>query len=77
MPLQNVDRLHHKADSMNIVELHGTTHRHAPIPLPLPLPPAISAASKHSNHEQNYDCRFAAAQSTVVVSLHRLYEALI
>jgi len=24
---QNVDRLHHKAASRDIIELHGTTHR--------------------------------------------------
>ncbi len=29
MCVQNVDRLHHKAGSKNIVELHGTTHRQA------------------------------------------------
>ena len=26
---QNVDRLHHKAGSKEIIELHGTTHRQA------------------------------------------------
>ena len=25
---QNVDRLHHKAGSADVIELHGTTHRH-------------------------------------------------
>ena len=38
--VQNVDRLHHKAGSSNILELHGTTHRYFllanPIPAALP-----------------------------------------
>ena len=29
LSVQNVDRLHHKANSKHILELHGTTHRYA------------------------------------------------
>jgi NAD-dependent SIR2 family protein deacetylase len=42
---QNVDRLHHKADSRNVVELHGTTHRHAQQP-PIPASRQVAVSNK-------------------------------